>query len=198
MALLDLYFDVRNKRAPRSLEDSGEFSIRELHQEDSFSVTVYPVREVSQIAPPYYGFIGASGYAAKVSLGTAGVIYATTDLATPTADNNGITGTALDLSTSLINGLADLSVLILEIRLYSASTGYLRCHQQIAIRKSVALTAATNPVVNDTALLKQEALATYQPYEMPPGKGRILTSLDGTKRKMEVLDNDGTVRWYDI
>jgi hypothetical protein len=194
---MDLFFHTDSptkKRIVAGLDKPDDLQIGELHQEDGGLFTIYPVKTRSSTSEPYFAYVGATGYAAKISLGIASTIYASIDLATITADGNGITGSPLDLNTSQINALAADSPVIFEVRLYSVATGYLRCHQQVAIRKSVALAAAVNPVVNDTALGKIEASATYAPFELPAGKGFKFTSQDGTKTGFVYLDNDGTFK----
>jgi hypothetical protein len=194
MPAIDLYLDIDTKNLLQGLNRSVPFQLPDLHQEDRYVFNVYPVKRRSYAAAPYFSYIGANGWQAKLSIGTAGVINAFVDLITLTANSNGITGSALNLDTAAITALTDGAEQIFEVRLTDGVNPY-RAQQRIKIRKSVYTSGALNPVQNDTALGSNEAKSTYVAKELGPGEGIIFNSEDGTQRRFLFLGNDGQIRW---
>ena len=198
MALLTLFFDVSSKQLVRSLINGGRYDLPPFHTEDTLDIDLTIVRRLNYTTPPYFSIISNANYALEIAIGTACTVRAGGPglVWTKNSDNSIFSG-QIPLNTSGINGLADNASQIFEIRLFDG-TGYNRCQAPCRIIKSVALAAALAVIPSDTALGKIEASEIYMPYELPPGRGYILTSADSTKKILHYLDNDGTERAVNV
>lgn len=163
MALLSLNFDIQSKQLVFSETNPSPFTLPPLHQEDGPSIEFRALKRVRQNATPFYERINFTGYDLLISVGIAGNIYASASSWTASDGGQLLTG-RLDLNTVGISGLADGTQAIFEIRLFDG-TGYYRGQTPCFIKKSVAVSGALQPVVNDTALGIREASRTYLPQQ---------------------------------
>lgn len=193
MALLPIYFDTVTKGLVLSRTSGTPVSLPFLNQEDAIRIEFTAVKRIALIGTPLEVII-LTGYSLTISIGSAGTILAAANPGdfTINADNTVLTGT-LDLNTSGINALANGAEQTFEIKLSNATERY-RGQFAVQIFKSVNLAASVQPVVNDTALGRLEALRTYMKKEGDAGEGFILTSQDGAKKSFQYLHNDGSLR----
>lgn len=194
MAFLTLYFDLASQRLVNSLNNSGQFVLPDIHQEDSLAIDLSVVNRINFATPPYFSLVNIANYALQIAIGTPGVVNASQNVWTTNSENTVFSG-VVQLDTAGINALADGASQIFEVRLLNL-TNYYRGHFSVRYRKSVAVVAgslATPP--GDTALGKIEASEMYMPYELPAGRGITLVSEDGLQKQLLYLDNDGTPRW---
>lgn len=161
-----------------------------LYQEDGVPIEFSAVKRLYETSPIFES-IPLTGYALKISIGSAGNILATQETWSLNSAGTTLSGT-LDLNTAGIAALGSpAQTVTFEIRL-SGSSGFFRGQFPVTIWKSVALVSSLNPVVTDTALGRLEAARTYMRKQGAPGEGFILVSADGNKQCFEYLHNDGS------
>ena len=192
MALLPLNWDVVNNRLVIGETNAGVYQVRDLYQEDTYTIEFRAFKRIRETGSPIFEKVNLAGYALAVSVGTAANPLAQATAWTPSSDNYSLTG-SLAMNTSGINGLSDGSSQIFEVRLYDG-TGYNRGQQSVVVRKSVATSGALVSLPTDTALGSGEASRLYVKKEGAAGEGFILKSLDGTKKALIYLGDDGTLR----
>ncbi len=189
MALLVLNFDILSKQLVFSETNPTPFTLPQLHQEDGPTIEFRALKRVRQNAPPFYERLNFTGYDLLISVGIAGTIYASATSWTTSDGGQLLTG-RLDLNTAAISALADGTQCIFEIRLFDG-TGFYRGQAPCFIKKSVAVAAALQPVVNDTALGIREASRTYVPQNRATG----FTMIDeATGEEMVVRLFNGTLQ----
>lgn len=167
MALLSLNFETQSKRLVFSETQPVQFTIPDLHQEDSPTIEFRALKRVRLNSAPFFERVSLSGYDLLISVGIAGTIYASTSTWTASDGNTLLTG-RLDLNTAGISALTDGTECIFEVRLFDG-TGYFRGQQTCVVKKSVATTGTLQAVVNDIALGKREASRTYVPQDGATG-----------------------------
>lgn len=196
MSLQRIYFDLTSKRLVNSLNNSGEYRLPEIFQEDQWSIEFSAVQRVSYATPPFFSLFGLGTFALTISVGTVGVSNASQNSWSYNADNTVLTG-ILNLNTAGISALADGAAQLFEVKLASATETY-RYYQQTLYRKIVAPTGTLSTPPGDAALGRIEAAEVYVPYELPAGRGITFVSEDGLQKQVVYLDNDGTPRWVNL
>lgn len=196
MSLLRLYFDLTSKRLVNSLNNSGEYRLPDIHQEDKWSIEFSACQRINYATPPFFSLFGLGTFALTISVGTVGVANASQNVWTANADNTVLSG-VLNLNTAGISALADGATQIFEVKLVSATESYI-CQQEVTYHKIVAPTGTLATPASDRALGAAEAAEIYVSYEMPAGRGITFVSEDGTKKQVLYLDNDGTPRWVNL
>lgn len=196
MPFLTLYFDLASQQLVKGLNNSGQFALPDIHQEDSLAIDLSVVNRINFAAPPYFSLVNIANYSLQISIGTPGVVNASQNVWSTNSDNTVFSG-VLALNTAGINALADKASQTFEVRLLNL-VNYYRGHARVTYRKSVALAGSLVAPPGDTALGKIEASEMYVPYELPDGRGLTFTSADGTKKQILYLDDDGTPRWLNL
>src|SRR5262245_6587036 len=146
-ALLPLFLDIVNRRFVISQVNPDTFTVPTLYQEDSYPIEFVALIPTGSQYVPIYNRLNLQGYDLTVSVGSAGTLNAQASAWTTNPENTSLTGT-LAMNTAGINGLADGDSQIFEVRLFDG-TNYIRHQQNIVVRKSVAVTGALVPAVND-------------------------------------------------
>jgi hypothetical protein len=197
MALVDLYLDVKTGTFVKSILDASPFNLPDRYQEDSLEINLWLYsRDYTVYTGNLFTILPLSGYDCFVSVGDAGTVMASQATFTKVNNNQTFSG-VLDLNTTLINtalSAANPTAKTFEVRVLKSGTIYHRVQKPLNIYKSVALAAAVTTPATSAALSKTEAAATYLPYELPAGRGIVLTSEDGTQKGMIYMHNDGSVR----
>lgn len=193
MALLDLYFELQNKRLVFSESNPRTFVLPDLYREDRFTINFRALKRVRSTSAPFFERVSLTSFALTIAIGTADTPLASASSWTASDNDTLLTGT-LDLQTAGINALADGASSIFEIKLSIGGEPY-RGQFPVTIRKSVSTSGALNPVVNDTALGVLEADRTYLRKEMRAGEGILWQSADALQLAIEYLHNDGSHRF---
>jgi hypothetical protein len=141
---------------------------------------------------PYFEKLSLNGKSMRASVGIAGNVYATADLATLSADGYTLSGRLL-LNTAALNALADNTEVLFELRHHDGTAPY-KVQVAVRFRKAVYTAGALSSPVTDVALGALEAKRTYMKKQGDPGEGFILVSADSNSSCFEYLANDGSRR----
>lgn len=175
-SLLQIIFDVVNGKLVRSSTSPDLYSIRDLYQEDAYTIDLIAVRPTGKTVP-YYEIISLSGYAPNVYVGPAGAPAATATGWTTSADGKTVTG-VLDMNTSGITTLltANSVTTIFEVKLSSGASNTSRVQQNVTVRKSVGVVGSPSAPPGQLALGSTDADRLYLRKEGLPGDAITLTS----------------------
>lgn len=191
MANLRLYFETESKQLSLSAFGPLGFQLPTLRQEDTMSLEISILRQVSTILAPLFEVQNISAYSLRVSVGTitAGVatIIVTTTAFTPSADGKSLLGT-LDLKVAGISSLADNAEVFFEIIATINSTDYGK-RFPTRVEKGVYTSGSLVAPAGDTALGRAEADRRY--VKLEGTVGFVMYSVGGSKMFVQ-LNDDGT------
>lgn len=196
MASLNLFFETITKSLAGGLNLPLGLQLPALRQEESLSLSISAITQISQFTAPLYELKTLTGCSCRVSVGTAGSSLAEAGPSDFTVD---VTGTkfngTLNLNTAGINALTDRqSGVYFEILITEASGATFGRRFPVFIEKAVYLAGTLTVPAGDTALGKLEAARTFVKKEGAAGDGFILTSEDGTRKGILYWHNDGSFR----
>src|SRR6185369_8560469 len=103
-SLLPIFFDVVNKRLIKSATSSDQFLIGSLYQQDIYSIEFQAFKPTGLAFGTTYSQVNLSAFSLQISIGSAGVINASANTWTPSADGTKLTG-VLDLNTTNVDAL---------------------------------------------------------------------------------------------
>jgi len=200
MASLNLFLETITKSLAGGLNMPLGLQLPALRQEESLSLAISVITQISQFTAPLYELKTLTGCSCRVNIGTAGASIAE---ANPAAFSIDVTGTkfigTLALNTAGITALTDRqSGVYFEILVTEASGATYGRRFPVFIEKAIYLAGSLSTPAGDTALGKLEAARTFVKYEGDAGAQIILKSADGTKRAVLYVDDDGSVRFEPI
>ena len=147
--------------------------------------------------PARYSLVEPTGYSLKVAIGVPAATGASplAQQTSWTVDGNYFVG-KLDLTgSSLRTAVGNGTQLTFEIELAVAGGEYQSIYQQVVnVRKEVNPTSSTTPTPAEEFYTKNESNQVFVRRSMGAGDAIVWMSADGTKRMIQYLANDGTLR----
>lgn len=197
MANLRLYFDLLSKKLAIAKNGPYGYQLPPFRQEDVLELEISITRQIAFVISDFE-LVNLSGFALRASVGAViGTSLSTVSSFTPDESNTKLTG-ALSLNVAGISALSDGATLYFEI-IATDAVGTYGKRFTTTFEKAIYTSGSLVTPPDDVALGRAEASRLYLLKDSTsiPGETKLWVSANGTRRTLQYLDDDGTMK-YDV